>query len=173
MIWTTPQPLYDVLNREFHFVVDLCADEGNAKHTIWFSRQESLHLNWDGEGVGWLNPPFGREISEWTKKVVETTRIIVACLPGRTNPPWWHDHVMQAKQVRFLKKKQGFDGEHGNKGVPPWGVVIAIFYPYGKRGYFERDRATPEFISWDWRADSIRRQIDIDNLARSYSMEWR
>jgi site-specific DNA-methyltransferase (adenine-specific) len=160
VIWTTPQPLFDVLNREFHFAIDLCADLGNAKCAKWLDRRVSLDADWGGgglgnpnsEGVAWLNPPYGREIAEWTAKVVESARIIVACLPGRTNPPWWHDHVMQAKQVRFLRRKQGFDGENGNTGVPPWGVVIAIFYPYGKPGYFERDRATPEFISWDWKA---------------------
>jgi phage N-6-adenine-methyltransferase len=160
MIWTTPQPLFDVLDREFRFAVDLCADNREqAKCATWLSRASSLAADWSGDGIGnpnsegvaFLNPPFGREIADWTKKATESARIIVSILPSRTNPPWWHDHVMLAKQVRFLRKKQGFDDGNGGKGVPPWGVVVAIFYPYGKPGYFERDRATPEFISWDWR----------------------
>ena len=79
--------------------------------------------------------------------------------------------MMKAKQVRFLLHKQGFDTDDGYKGVPPWGVVIAIFYPYGKPGYFERDRRTPEFISWDWRACVKQREAEINALARLYGEE--
>ena len=30
--WSTPQDFYDELDREFHFDIDLCADETNHKH---------------------------------------------------------------------------------------------------------------------------------------------
>ena len=30
---------------------------------------------------------------------------IVAFLPGRTNAPWWHEYVMQARELRFVRRK--------------------------------------------------------------------
>lgn len=134
--------MFDALNAEFGFVVDLCADADNFKCANWLPRD--LSRNWEGEGVAWLNPPFGKEIAGWTRKIIQTPRKIVACLPGRTNPPWWHDHVMRAAELRFVKRKQSFDTPSGHKGVPPWGVVIAIFDPDWKG-------LTPVCKSWDWR----------------------
>jgi phage N-6-adenine-methyltransferase len=143
MIWTTPQPIFDALNHEFHFTIDLCADEGNAKCASWLPRQTSLDGDWEGDGVAWLNPPYGREISLWTKKASNTRRTIVGFLPGRTNAPWWHDHVMQAREIRFVRRKVSFANVGGCKGVPPWGAVVVVW---------ERDYPEPIYVvSWDWR----------------------
>ena len=143
LIWTTPQPIFDALDREFHFVIDLCADEGNAKCEHWLERGSSLVSNWEGYGAAWLNPPYGREISEWTAKAAEAKRKVVGFLPGRTNAPWWHDHVMQASEIRFVRRKVSFANTEGCKGVPPWGAVVVIW---------EYDNLAPlSVVSWDWR----------------------
>jgi len=140
-IYSTPQAMYDKLNLEFSFVTDLCADESNAKCVSWLPRD--LGLDWRGRGVGFLNPPFGREISHWLAKAVSTRRKIVAVVPGRTNPPWWHDYVMKAAEIRFVPRKVSFRSSDGHKGVPSWGVVVVVFRP-GHRGL-------PFCTSWDWR----------------------
>jgi phage N-6-adenine-methyltransferase len=143
MIWTTPQPIFDALDREFHFAIDLCADYENAKCYEFLDRRRSLSQSWDGAGVAWLNPPYGREISLWTAKALQTRRKIVSFLPGRTNAPWWHDHVMQAREIRFVRRKVSFANNNGCKGVPPWGAVVVIWewdYP-GKLAA----------VSWDWK----------------------
>jgi phage N-6-adenine-methyltransferase len=147
VIWSTPQPLFDALNKEFNFQIDLCADPNNAKCSHWLDRKVSLGSDWSGDGAAWLNPPYGRDIVEWVKKASETPRRIVGCLPGRTNPPWWHDYVMKATELRFVRAKVAFDanGEPG-AGVPPWGAVIAIWEPVQRYRY-------PLAKSWDWRAE--------------------
>lgn len=47
--WATPQWLYDKLNAEFHFDLDVCATHENAKHANHYTRQENgLIQNWKG-----------------------------------------------------------------------------------------------------------------------------
>jgi len=143
-IWTTPQPIFDALNREFHFVVDLCADLGNNKVARYMPRESSLSNNWNGRGAAWLNPPYGKEIAEWTKKASETDRVIVALLPGRTNPPWWHDHVMKAREIRFVRGKVNFVSTDKKGTTAMFGSVIVIWGPWIKQSH-------PDCVSWDWR----------------------
>jgi phage N-6-adenine-methyltransferase len=60
-LWATPQWLYDKLDLEFHFTVDLCATPENAKCAAFFSRADNgLVQTWTG--TCWLNPPYGRQI---------------------------------------------------------------------------------------------------------------
>ena len=65
--WETPQWLFDELDREFGFTVDVCADAQNAKCPVFYDReQDGLAQTW--EGVCWCNPPYGREIARWVEK---------------------------------------------------------------------------------------------------------
>src|SRR3990167_9646919 len=37
--WATPQDLYDKLDAEFHFTLDVCASDWNAKHINYFNEE--------------------------------------------------------------------------------------------------------------------------------------
>lgn len=46
MDWATPQALFDKLNAEFHFTVDVCASAWNAKMPrYWSVEQDALSLS--------------------------------------------------------------------------------------------------------------------------------
>ena len=65
--WATPQYLFDQLDREFHFNLDVCADETNHKCARYFDRlMNGLEQEWTG--TCWMNPPYGREIGKWVEK---------------------------------------------------------------------------------------------------------
>ncbi len=65
--WATPQYLFDILDREFHFTLDVCADETNHKCERYFTKeQDGLLQKW--EGVCWMNPPYGKTIGRWMEK---------------------------------------------------------------------------------------------------------
>lgn len=67
MDWETPPELFDPLNEEFHFTLDVCATAQNAKCTRFFTPEEDgLKQKWTG--VCWMNPPYGREVKAWMKK---------------------------------------------------------------------------------------------------------
>ena len=66
--WSTPQWLFDQLNAEFNFTIDVCASECNAKVQRFFTKeQDGLKQDWSGETV-WCNPPYGRQIKRWIYK---------------------------------------------------------------------------------------------------------
>lgn len=68
--WATPQWLFDELNKEFHFDLDVCASDLNHKCENYFTKEmNGLEQKW--YGVVWCNPPYGREISNWAKKAYE------------------------------------------------------------------------------------------------------
>lgn len=140
-IWSTPQRVFDRLDREFNFNADVCADAENAKCGVYFSRSRGLNENWNGSCF--LNPPYGREISAWLKKAFESAvnqqATVVCLLPVRSNPPWWHDYVMKATEIRFIRSKLSFTG---GVGVPFWGNAIVVF----RRGQVG---GIPTISSWE------------------------
>ena len=140
-IWSTPQRVFDKLDSEFHFDIDVCADADNAKCRMWYPRQQGLNEGWGG--VCFLNPPYGKEISAWLKKSLEVAAnheaTVVCLLPVRSNPPWWHDYVMKATEIRFIRSKLSFTG---GVGVPFWGNAIVVFQK-GRVG------GTPSISSWE------------------------
>jgi len=71
--WATPWYLFDALDREFHFTLDVCADESNRKTARYYDRAiDGLSQPW--EGVCWMNPPYGRTIGQWVRKAYESAR---------------------------------------------------------------------------------------------------
>lgn len=50
-MWETPQPLFDELDREFHFTLDACAVRENAKCRHYFTPEEDgLKQDWPRGG---------------------------------------------------------------------------------------------------------------------------
>jgi phage N-6-adenine-methyltransferase len=124
-LWATPQSLFDDLNAEFGFTLDVCALPENAKCASFYT-PEIDGLTQDWRGVCWMNPPYGREIGKWVAKAhasAERGATVVALLPARTDTSWWHDYVRQARDIRFLRGRVRF-GE-ATSGAPfPSAVVV-------------------------------------------------
>ena len=128
--WETPQSLFDALNKEFHFEIDLAADATNKKVDTYFTKEtNALSQNWIG--VCWCNPPFGEQNGNQMKLFVEKAHndsekfgsTIVLLIPSRTNNKWWHDHVMKAQEIRFIKGRPIFKG--CKQGLPqPLAIVV-------------------------------------------------
>ena len=82
--WATPQDFFDKLNAEFHFDLDVCATKENAKCKRFFTKEHD-GLKQDWKGVCWMNPPYGRQISLWVYKALESARggrqLFVSSLP--------------------------------------------------------------------------------------------
>nr|DAO51967.1 MAG TPA: DNA N-6-adenine-methyltransferase [Caudoviricetes sp.] len=125
--WGTPQELFNRLNEEFNFTLDICASEENAKCPKYYTKEEdALKQEWGG--VIWMNPPYGRRIGNWVKKAKETARqgkaTVVCLLPARTDTAWWHDYVMKANEIRLIRGRLKFgDG----KGSAPFPSAIVVF----------------------------------------------
>jgi len=158
-IWSTPQPVFDKLNAEFEFQIDVCADPENAKCEDYYTRERGLQEEWTG--MCFMNPPYGRGklIDPWIAKAHEVAwrseASVVCLIPSRTNPPWWHTYVMQATEIRFVLSKLSFSG--GSKGVPFWGNAIVVFEG-GRVGPAGSKWWRPFVSSWDQPNRELRSQ---------------
>lgn len=112
--WATPQRLFDDLDAEFHFTLDACATDANAKCERYYTREDDgLVQDWSGEVV-WCNPPYGKVIGQWMRKCSEEAKkpntTIVALLPSRTDTRWFHDFIYnKVKEIRFIKGRLKFN----------------------------------------------------------------
>lgn len=125
--WSTPQDLFDSLNKEFGpFHLDPCANSGNTKCDRYFDKQtDGLKQDWSYSRV-FMNPPYGREIGKWVKKAYEERlkgSVIVCLLPARTDTKWFHEYCMKG-EVRFLKGRLKFGG---HKNPAPFPSMIVVF----------------------------------------------
>jgi len=57
--WETPPEIFDPLNEEFHFTLDVCATERNTKVRDYFFTKEDDCLARAWGGVCWMNPVYG------------------------------------------------------------------------------------------------------------------
>lgn len=85
--WETPQWLFDLLDKEFHFDIDVCSSSQNSKCKNFYTKKENgLSQHW--KGTCWMNPPYGRELPLWISKAKTESKngVIVVCLvPARTD----------------------------------------------------------------------------------------
>jgi hypothetical protein len=116
--WQTPDRIYNELNREFIFTYDPCPSH---------PKEDGLMVEW-GES-NFVNPPHGRQIGAWIKKGYEESqkgKIVVFLIPSRTDTVWWHDYVMKASEIRFIRGRLRFKGAKGNAPFPS---AVVIFNP--------------------------------------------
>ena len=64
--WETPADLFAVLDKEFGFELDVCAQPATAKCGHYFTPEiNGLAQVW--QGVCFMNPPYGRQIGGFCK----------------------------------------------------------------------------------------------------------
>jgi site-specific DNA-methyltransferase (adenine-specific) len=124
--WTTPQWLFDALDREFGFTLDPCSTHANAKCVRHFTQEENgLLQSWRDEIV-FMNPPYGRAIAHWMAKAHASARhegaTVICLVPARTDTAWWH-HFAMKHEMRFLRGRLKF-GANPNAAPFPSAVVV-------------------------------------------------
>lgn len=130
--WETPQALFDALNAEFHFTLDPCSSDANAKCEKHFTRDDDgLVQDWSGEVV-YCNPPYGREMSKWVKKCYEHSQeggTAVMLIPARTDTKAFHEYIYGKAEIRFLKGRLHF----GNSKQPaPFPSMVVVYRGKGE-----------------------------------------
>ena len=129
--YETPQALFDGLNVEFRFGLDVCATAENAKCAKHFTKDDDgLAQSWTG--TCWMNPPYGREIARWMRKAFEESQkgaTVVCLVPARTDAGWWHDYAMRG-EIRFIRGRLRFSGANVNAPFPS---AIVVFRPCAQR----------------------------------------
>lgn len=127
--WETPQGFFDRLNAEFGFTLDAAASSKNAKCERYYTVQDdALQQAWTG--TVWCNPPYGRVIGRFIRKGFEAAQkgaTVVMLIPSRTDTKYWHNYVMRAKEIRFVRGRLQFIGANGRSGKAPFPSAVVIF----------------------------------------------
>jgi len=136
--WETPWDLFEALDSEFRFICDAAAEQGNTKVPGAFisPEEDGLAVDWP-RGSVWLNPPYGKALSEWVAKAraeAERGVTVVVLVPVRSSTKWWHEHVPHATEVRLMIGRiqfigAGVDGDE--RRASPFPSAVLVFTPLG------------------------------------------
>ena len=125
-MWETPQELFDELDKEFQFDLDVCAIPENAKCKAFYTpEQDGLSQPW--KGTCWCNPPYGRDIGQWVRRAFLASisgSTVVMLLPSRTDTKWFHDYIYKRAEIRFVKGRLKFGN---SKNSAPFPSMIVVF----------------------------------------------
>lgn len=139
--WETPQDLFDRLDEEFCFGVDVCATEDNAKCLVYLGPgarakhfRDGLGCQWSTISANWMNPPYSN-IRAWVQKAWDESErgaTVVCLVPARVDTKWWsifwdHDNHRPRRgkdQVRFIKGRLKFVGAEHSAPFPSAIVVL-------------------------------------------------
>lgn len=135
--WETPQAFFDALDAEFHFTLDPCSTDENAKCAKHYTKaQDGLAQDWTGETV-YCNPPYGREMPKWIQKCYEHKNrggVAVMLIPARTDTRAFHEYIYHKAEIRFVKGRLKFGNAQNSAPFPS---MVVVFRPEVKGG--ERD----------------------------------
>lgn len=130
--WATPKELFDEIDKEFHFTLDVCASDWNKKCERYFSEKENgLAQDW-GKEICFMNPPYGKEIEKWMEKAYTSAlkgATIVCLVPAATDTKWWHEYAMKG-EIRFLRGRPRFETPDGKWQQTFSPSVLVIFNEY-------------------------------------------
>jgi len=124
--WETPQWLFEILNEEFKFTLDVCADINTNKCEKFFDvKKNGLVQDWSKD-ICWMNPPYNQS-KLWIKKAYEEAQkgaVVVALLPARTDTIAFHEYIYGQQEIRFIKGRLKFGK---SKNSAPFPSMLVIF----------------------------------------------
>lgn len=142
----TPQKLFDELNAEFQFSIDVAASKDNAKCVNYCDIAHSgLERSWANERV-WCNPPYSN-FPAWVAKAhseVEAEVIAMLIPANRTEQPFWQTYIEPYRDgggrlvTSYLKGRTKFMKDGSKMGQPNFASVLLVW---------SRDSSMAESIS--------------------------
>lgn len=125
--WVTPQDFFDKLDEEFHFDLDVAADDNNHKCEHYYTKEtDGLAHQDEWFGNVWCNPPYGRDVINWVRACAEYRKgTCVLLIPARTDTRWFHEYIYKNDRVeiRFVRGRLHFN----NCDRAPFPSMVAIF----------------------------------------------
>lgn len=126
--WYTPPEIFRALGLTFD--LDPCAPRGGLSWIPagrFYSRlDDGLAQPWIGRV--WMNPPYGRGIEQWMRKLAAHGDGI-ALVHSRTDTQWWREAIASASAVCFVRSRvrfiRGATGEQVGPGSPAPSALIA------------------------------------------------
>ena len=105
--WYTPPWIFERLGLQFD--LDPCQPPGGIS---WIPTTNYYTIKDDGlmspwQGRIWLNPPYGKHTAAWLERM-HNHRNGIALVFARTDCAWFHDSVVHADAILFLRGRVKF-----------------------------------------------------------------
>jgi phage N-6-adenine-methyltransferase len=117
--WQTPKSLFDKLDQEFGFVLDVCASKDNSLCKYFFSSEDSALDNaWSTLGPNFLNPPYSQTqdfLIEAASQADQFNLTVVAVVNANTDTKWFAEAASTASEIRLITGRIGFIKPSGAK----------------------------------------------------------
>lgn len=160
----TPWEFIRAVEKRFgKLTIDLAASADNSKAPVYIPEElDSLTQDWVhaiGDGIGWLNPPFGK-IEPWAKKCFEWKKVwndfmtggnLLFFTPASVGSNWFAEYVEGHALVIPVRPRLVFEGmlpnpKTGKVDPFPKDLMLSVFGD-------TRGPASPSygFETWDWR----------------------
>ncbi len=165
--WETPPEVFEALDREFKFDIDLCGGPGTQHRLpLYFGpgghAEDALSCAWTTNGargnVGFCNPPYGSFIPKILAKGLAESRVgftSVFLLPNRMTR--WYKHMMwEAREIRIVDERIAFleNGQpriNPKTGKPDGALFDSCIVVIGPKPARLFPRAS--FEIWHWNAE--------------------
>ncbi len=144
--WETPKWLFDILNSQYHFIIDCCASSKNTKILaslcFWSKDKPFEYCRVKLTDMAWMNPPFSRAEVMFMHffKVVRYGVAIYRCDNFETGL-WQKAIFPKATWIFIPNKRISYEGQDGSGArfpsaligfnvEPPKGLEGTVLYPY-------------------------------------------
>ena len=125
-LWQTPQKVIDQLTEEFGELFDPCPSDYDGSF-------DGLEIEWSSEKANFCNPPYA-SMKLWVKKCHDEWlkgKTVILLIPPRTCASYFHDHIYQKAELRFIRGRLKFiDGRDLTKKPTgaPFPSMLAVFH---------------------------------------------
>lgn len=142
--WGTPQWLFDILDWEFHFLLDACASKINFKKPHYHNaEQNGLVRHWAERN--WCNPPYSNQLP-WVQKAIYERNMFsgTSVLLMKYDPSTKHGGLAaeEADEIRIIEHRLTFEGATNCANFPS---AIAVFRP---RLYTKKTQARILYVNY-------------------------
>jgi transcriptional regulator with XRE-family HTH domain len=130
-LWATPVWLANTLSDAVGgFDLDPCSatmDKRKARvkaKVLLTEADDGLSIPWRGRCF--VNPPYGRGISEWIRKCFDEAQrgcVVVGSIPARPDSNYWHDYIAGHADVFMLRGRLKFGAGENSAPFPSCVVV--------------------------------------------------
>ncbi|MEE8288968.1 MAG: phage N-6-adenine-methyltransferase [Nitrosomonadaceae bacterium] len=133
-LWQTPGAIFNALDDEFCFDIDICASDKNNLCQIYFTKERSaLDREWDTyrRSTCFINPPYSQAelfMQRSAEQAKKHDLTVVALVNANTDTKWFSDAVKSANEVRLFTGRIGFVKTDGKKASGnPKGQCLIIW----------------------------------------------
>ena len=132
--WSTPDDIFEALNKSFILEFDLACSADNIKcpEGFVFPDNDALRADWPTDKLCWMNPPFSRASSFFNKCKHECylrgVKLISIYKASNLETKQWQKEIFCfADYVLFLNKRTAFVPPPGVKATGPAFGCALIF----------------------------------------------